>query len=69
MSVMPTLDWVTDPVTKLRAGYAAERASISHFSADTVDIDEVLFASGTGLCFTPQERYEGADILYFHGGG
>ena len=56
MSVMPTLDWVTDPVTKLRAGYAAERASISHFSADTVDIDEVSFASGTGLCFTPQER-------------
>ena len=69
MSVMPTLDWVTDPVTKLRAGYAAERASIAHFSADTVDIDEASFASGTGLCFTPQERIEGADILYFHGGG
>ena len=69
MSVMPTLDWVNDPVTKLRAGYAAERASISHFSADTVDIDEVPFASGTGLCFTPQELHDGADILYFHGGG
>ena len=69
MSVMPTLDWVNDPVTKLRAGYAAERASISHFSADTVEIDEVSFASGTGLCFTPQELHDGADILYFHGGG
>ena len=69
MSVMPTLDWVNDPVTKLRAGYAAERASISHFSADTVEIDEVPFASGTGLCFTPQELHDGADILYFHGGG
>ena len=53
MSVMPTLDWVNDPVTKLRAGYAAERASISHFSADTVETDEVPFSSGTGLCFTP----------------
>ena len=66
---MPTLDWVNDPVTKLRAGYAAERASISHFSADTVEIDEVAFSSGTGLCFTPQELHDGADILYFHGGG
>ena len=69
MSAMPTIDWVNDPVTKLRAGYAAERASISHFSADTVEIDEVAFSSGTGLCFTPQELNDGADILYFHGGG
>ena len=69
MSAMPTLDWVSDPVPKLRAGYAAQRASISHFSAQTVDIAETSFASGTGLCFTPQELREGADILYFHGGG
>ena len=69
MSAMPILDWVNDPVDKLRAGYAAERAKISHFSALDVSIDEVNFFSGKGLKFTPNSITEGADILYFHGGG
>ena len=56
MSAMPILDWVNDPVDKLRAGYAAERAKISHFSALDVSIDEVNFFSGKGLKFTPNLR-------------
>ena len=39
MSAMPILDWVNDPVDKLRAGYEAERATIAHFSASGVAID------------------------------
>lgn len=69
MITTPFLDWVNDPVDKLRAGYAAERAKISHFSAPDVSIDEVYFFSGKGLKFTPNLRREIADILYFHGGG
>ena len=69
MSAMPILDWVNDPVDKLRANYAAERAKITHFSASGVTIDEVAFVSGPGLKFTPNSLIDGADILYFHGGG
>ena len=69
MNAMPILDWVNDPVDKLRAGYAAERAAIRHFSAPDVSIDEIVFLSGKGLKFTPSFKTEGADILYFHGGG
>tara|TARA_B110000208_G_scaffold111192_1_gene137274 strand:+ start:736 stop:1557 length:822 start_codon:yes stop_codon:yes gene_type:complete len=70
MSAMPILDWVNDPVDKLRAGYGADRASISHFSASDVAMDEADFASGLGLRFTPINWAEdSADILYFHGGG
>lgn len=70
MSAMPILDWVNDPVDKLRAGYEAERATIAHFSASGVAIDEIGFASGPGLRFTPSTWVEGrTDVLYFHGGG
>ena len=70
MSAMPILDWVNDPVDKLRAGYEAERATIEHFSASGVAIDEIGFASGPGLRFTPSTWVEGrTDVLYFHGGG
>ena len=69
MSAMPILDWVNDPVDKLRNGYAVERAKIAHFSAPGVSIEVERFASGKGLKFTPSLRTAGAAILYFHGGG
>ena len=53
MSAMPILDWVNDPVDKLRNGYAVERATIAHFSAPGVSIEVEKFASGKGLKFTP----------------
>ena len=69
MNAMAILDWVNDPVDKLRNVYAVERAKIAHFSAPGVSIEEESFASGKGLKFIPSSRIEGADILYFHGGG
>ena len=63
MSVMPILDWVNDPLDKLRASYAAERAKITHFSASGVTIDEVAFVSGPGLKFTPNSFFTIIGIL------
>ena len=68
MSEMPMLDWVNDRVDKLRTCYALERATITHFPAPGVFIEEESFASSKGLKFTLSPPTEGADILYFHGG-
>lgn len=66
---MPSLDWANDPVDRLRAGYAADRAALKDQIADGVDIAPHEFATGQGLCFTPADVSKQTDILYFHGGG
>lgn len=68
MSAMPPLDWANDPVDVLRDAYEAERRKLVRHCPADVEISEVDFVSGLGLCFTP-EAPSGADILYFHGGG
>lgn len=68
MTAMPSLDWAKDPVEKLRAGYAADRAAMVHEAAGDVAIAEFDAPTGTGLVFTPANA-TGPDMLYFHGGG
>lgn len=69
MKSVQSLDWANDSIDKLRQGYQSKRASIAHYSASNVAIEEVEFSSGIGLKFTPELLSSDTDILYFHGGG
>jgi acetyl esterase len=69
MKGLQSLDWANDPVHKLRQGYKSQRASIAHYAASDIAIEEVEFSSGIGLKFTPEPLSSDTDILYFHGGG
>ena len=52
MKDLQSLDWVNDSINKLRQGYQSKRASIAHYSASNVAIEDVEFSSGIGLKFT-----------------
>ena len=69
MKGLQSLDWANDPVHKLRQGYKSQRASIAHYAASDIAIEEVEFSSGIGLKYTPELLSSDTDILYFHGGG
>ena len=66
MKGLQSLDWANDPINKLRKGYKSQRASIAHYSASDVAIEEVEFSSGIGLKFIPALLNSDTDILYFH---
>ena len=69
MKGLQRLDWVNASINKLRQEYQSQRASIAHYSASNVAIEEVEFSSGIGLKFIPELLSSDTDILYFHGGG
>jgi len=40
MKDLQSLDWANDSIDKLRQGYQSKRASIAHYSASNVAIEE-----------------------------
>lgn len=65
---MPTLDWGAGDPDDLRAGYAADRATIAHTCHADVVQSQVDSITGPAIRFDPPNA-TGTPILYFHGGG